>query len=152
VYRTQKGTDIIVYKGKKPQSDYDFIVRYREAGKKERTPRHIHLVAELYVKYAHKPRLTLELKEHLLETFAQIKPIDYFPPKLQVFRKEDVALFKELDEVGEYDVEFLLVVSELIMIQEKTNYPEGSLTESLYRKFGVEDRFAVINAAVFRRL
>jgi len=52
--------------------------------------------------------------------------------------------------VGEFTIEFLLVVTELIGIQEKTNYPEGSLTESLYRDFGVADRFSVIQKATWR--
>lgn len=46
----------------------------------------------------------------------------------------------------------MLVVTELMAIQEKTNYPEGSLTESLYRDFGVKDRFSVIQKAVLKRL
>jgi len=37
-------------------------------------------------------------------------------------------------------------------IQEKTNYPEGSLTENLYEDFGVKDRFHVIQKAVLKRL
>ena len=63
----------------------------------------------------------------------QIKPINSFPPHLQFFKPEHVEQFKELDAVGEFTVEFLLVVTELMAIQEKTNYPEGSLTESLYK-------------------
>jgi hypothetical protein len=58
--------------------------------------------------------------------------------------------FTELDKVGEFSVEFLLVVTELIMIQEKTNYPQGSLTQKLYADFGIKDRFSVIQSAVFR--
>lgn len=56
-----------------------------------------------------------------------IQPIDYFPPRLQFFRPEHVAPFQELDKVGEFSVEFLLVVTELLAIQEKTNYPKGSI-------------------------
>ena len=52
----------------------------------------------------------------------------------------------------EFTVEFLLVVTELMATQEKTNYPEGSLTESLYEDFGVKDRFQVIQKAVLKRL
>lgn len=38
------------------------------------------------------------------------------------------------------------------MIQEKTNYPQGSLTQQLYADFGVKDRFSVINAATLKRM
>jgi len=46
----------------------------------------------------------------------------------------------------------LLVLTELMAIQEKTNYPKGTLTESLYRDFGVKDRFSVIQKAVLKRI
>ncbi|WP_456487858.1 hypothetical protein [Candidatus Alkanophaga liquidiphilum] len=84
--------------------------------------------------------------------FKHIEPIDYFPPKLQFFKLEHVEPFKDLDRVGEFSVEFMLVVTELMAIQEKTNYPKGSLTESLYKDFGVKDRFSVIQKAVLKRL
>lgn len=152
VYTTSEGVEIRCYPGKKQESPYDFVVRYKEPGKRERTPAHIHLIVELYVKPAYEPELTLKLKEHLLEMLKNIKPIACFPPKLQFFQPQHIEPFKKLDEVGEFRVEFLLVVSELLAIQEKTNYPTGSLTESLYRDFAVRDRFSVIQKAVFRRL
>jgi len=40
-----------------------------------------------------------------------------------------------------------LVVSELIFIQKRTNYPEGWLIYKLYQDFGAKDRFTVVNAA-----
>jgi hypothetical protein len=150
IYTTQKGVEIFVEKGSKKQSPYDFRVRFREPGKRERTPTHVHLIVEMYVKNAFNPKLTLELKNHLLEVFSKIKPIDYYPPRLQIFKPEHVKPFIDLDKVGEFSVEFLLVTTELIMIQETTNYPKGSLTHKLYADFGVKDRFSVIQSAVFR--
>jgi len=152
VYTTEANVQIGVYPGKKPESPYDFIVKFREPNKRERTPAHIHLIVEMYVKHAHNPSLTLKLKEHILKMLNQIKPVNSFPPSLQFFRPEHVDPFKDLDRVGEFTVEILLVVTELMAIQEKTNYPEGSLTESLYMDFGVKDRFSVIQKAVLKRL
>jgi len=106
----------------------------------------------MYVKYAYDPSLTLKLRDRILAMFEHIEPIDYFPPRLQYFKPEHAEPFRELDRVGEFTVEFILAVAELMGIQEKTNYPRGSLTESLYRDFGVKDRFAVIQKAVFKRL
>jgi hypothetical protein len=152
VYTTKANVQIGVYPGKKPESPYDFIVKFREPNKRERTPAHVHLIVEMYVKHAFNPQLTLKLKEHILSMLASIKPINSFPPSLQYFKPEHIEPFKELDRVGEFTVEFMLVVTELMAIQEKTNYPEGSLTESLYRGFGVKDRFSVIQKAVLKRL
>ena len=152
IYTTKSNVNINGYHGKKPESPYDFIVKYKELNKRERTPKHIHIIVEMYVKYAYNPTLTLQLKEHILNMFNQIKPIDYFPPKLQFFKPEHTNPFQDLDKVGEFTVEFLLVTTELLAIQEKTNYPEGSLTESLYNDFGVKDRFSVISKAVLKRI
>ena len=150
IYKTKTGVEIFVEKGTKPQSPYDFRVRFREPSKRERTPTHVHLIVEMYVKHAFNPKLTLELKNHIIDISNKIQPIDYYPPRLQVFKPEHIKTFTDLDQVGEFSVEFMLVVMELIMIQEKTNYPRGSLTQRLYADFGVKDRFSVIQSAVFR--
>jgi hypothetical protein len=152
VYTTRTNVQIGVYPGRKAESPYDFIVRFREPGKRERTPAHVHLIVEMYVKHAHNPSLTLQLKEHILTMLSQINPVSSFPPNLQYFKPEHIEQFKELDNVGEFTIEFLLVVTELMAIQEKTNYPDGSLTESLYKDFGEKDRFQVIQKAVLKRL
>lgn len=152
VYTTKASVQIGVYPGRKPESPYDFIVKFREPNKRERTPAHVHLIVEMYVKHAYNPSLTLELKDHILTMLGQIRPVNSFPPNLQFFKQEHIEPFKDLDKVGEFTVEFLLVVTELMAIQEKTNYPAGSLTESLYKDFGSKDRFSVIQKAVLKRL
>jgi hypothetical protein len=144
---TAKGVQIYVLRGKKSESPHDFIVKYREPGKRSRTPKHIHPIVEMYVKHAHDPQLTLRLRDHMLGVFNKVQPVTQFPPKLQVFTSADSVPFASLDAVGEFPVEFLMIVTELLFIQEKTNYPAGSLTQKLYAAFGVKDRFAVVSAA-----
>jgi hypothetical protein len=150
VYTTKAGVRFEVYPGSKPQSPYDFIVKFREPGKRERTPKHVHLIVELYVKHAYNPLLTLKLKDHILTVLGQVQSINSFPPALQIFKADDVEQFKDLDRVGEFTVEFLLIAIELVAIQEKTNYPLGVATVNLYSRFGVKDRFSVIQGAVWR--
>jgi hypothetical protein len=133
---------VSVRPGKK--SAYDFKVIYREPSKRTRTPRHVHLIVELYVKQAHDNALTMRLRDHLLDIYDKLTPMTQYPPTLQVFQSGHDEPFRSLDAVGEFSTEFLLVVSELIFIQEKTNYPTGSMTQNLYRAFGVKDRFGVI--------
>jgi hypothetical protein len=151
IYRTRKDVKISVYEGqKKDRSAYDFIVKYTEPLKRERTPKHIHLIVDLYLKWAGNRDLTLRLRDHMLSVFQRIRPITSLPPRFQVFTSEDVEQFQGLNGFGEYDVEFVLAVSELLMIQEKTNYPFGSMTQAMYSAFGKEDIFGVISAASFR--
>ncbi len=89
----------------------------------------------------------MELRDYIIEVLSEVNPIDYFPPKFQVFTADKARIFEKLNDVGEYSVEFLLAISELLSIQEKTNYPDGSLTEKLYKAFGGKDRFTVIHMA-----
>ena len=150
VYATMENVRFEVYPGSKRQSPYDFIVKFREPNKRERTPAHVHLIVEMYVKHAYNPSLSLKLRDHILTMLNQIEPVTSFPPTLQFFKPEHIEPFKELDKVGEFTVEFLLVAIELVAIQEKTNYPTGTVTENLYKNFGVKDRFSVIQGAVWR--
>jgi hypothetical protein len=149
IWTTQNGVEIAVERGEK--SLHDFVVRFREPKKQWRTPKHIHLIVELYVKEAYNKELTHRLRDHLLQVFEAVHPIDSYPPKLQFFKSGHALLFQSLDAVGEMSVEFLLVVSELIFIQEKTNYQGGSLTYKLYQDFGVKDRFTVVNTATLEK-
>jgi len=105
---------------------------------------------EMYVKHAFNPSLTLKLRDQILTMLSQIRPVNSFPPTLQFFKPEHVEPFKELDKVGEFTVEFLLIAIELVAIQEKTNYPTGTVTENLYKNFGVKDRFSVIQSSVWK--
>lgn len=76
----------------------------------------------MYVKHAFNSSLILKLREHILEMLSQVKPVTSFPPVIQYFKPEHVEPFKELDKVGEFAVEFMLVAIELVAIQERTNY------------------------------
>lgn len=80
VYVTSRNVQIRVYPGRKQQSPHDFIVRFQEPGKRERTPRHVHIIVEMYVKHAYNPDLTLRLRDHILEMFRHVQPADTFPP------------------------------------------------------------------------
>lgn len=83
----------------------------------------------------------------------KLKPETKFPPSLQVYNKQDTDKFKELNNYGQYSVEFILVVTELIMIQEKTNYPSGTMNIKVFERFRNkhDDIFAVVSAATFTR-
>ncbi len=151
IYTTASGVEILTYTGKKPQSEYDFIVKYQEPGKRVRTPKHIHLIIDLYMKLSGDKSLTMKLVDHIIDIIKKISPTKSYPPELQFFIPNSVAQFEELNQYGEYSVEFLLVVTELIMIQEKTNYPTGTMNLNLFKKFrNMEDIFSVVSAATFR--
>lgn len=150
IYTTNRGDKVLASKGGK--SEFNFIVRYREPDKRRRTPKHIHLIIDLFMKKTGNRELTMQLVDHILQNIiAKVKPSTSNPPRLQAFKPDHVQRFKALDGYGEYPVEFLLVVVELIMIQEKTNYPEGTMNRRLFELFRNEaDIFSIVSAATFR--
>jgi len=149
VYTTKNGTEILVEPGIKSKND--FKVRYKEPGKFIRTPKHIHLIIDLYLKKAGNRELTLKLVYEFLEMLSKLKSSTKFPPEFQGFNKESFEKFSGLNKYGEYSVEFLAAIFNLIMIQEKTNYPNGIINKKLFEAFLAEkDIFSVVSAATFR--
>jgi len=69
------------------------------------------------------------------------------------YDKETLERFKELSRYGEYNVKFLLLLAKLLMLQEKTNYPEGQLFQNLLKKLKEgEDIFSILQTATLKRL
>ena len=152
VHITKENVKILVSKGSKPESPFDFKVHYQEPEKRVRTPKHIHLIIDLYMKLSKNKELTLKFIDYLIGIMHKLNQETKFPPTLQVYDKNAITLFEELTHYGEYSVEFLSVIFELIMIQEKTNYPTGTMNIKLFEKFRDkhEDIFSVVSAATFR--
>ena len=151
VFTCARGAEIYVERGNK--SPNDFVVRYLDPNVGHlRTPKHIHLVVDLYMKSSGDRLLTAALVDHILgNILARARPSQSYPPQLQVFSQEHVPAFKALEQFGEYPLDFLLVVLELIIIQEKTNYPRGTMNLELFRRFREGgDIFSVVSLATFR--
>jgi hypothetical protein len=153
IYKTKKDIKIMVSKGTKTQSPFDFRVHYKEPSKRVRTPKHVHIIIDLYMKLSRDRELTMKLVDHIIENIIKkVQPATKFPPILQIFSEKQIHEFSALDNYGEYSVDFILPVCELIMIQEKTNYPTGILNLRLFEKFRRnEDIFSVVSAATFNR-
>ena len=149
LHTTKEGVQIIVEQGIK--SRFDFKVRYREPSKHIRTPKHIHLIIDLYMKKAGNKKLTLALVKKFLGMLSKLEISTKFPPEFQEFSIDSLKSFEELNKYGEYSVEFLSAIFDLIMIQEKTNYPNGTINRKLFEAFlNEKDIFSVVSAATFR--
>ena len=150
IHRTSNNVDIYVENGDK--SPNDFIVKYQEPGKHKRTPKHIHLIVDLFAKRTGNPTITNALLDHIINNIINaVKPISQFPPSITIYNPNTAKSFSDLDKYGEYSIEFILVVIELIMIQEKTNYPRGTMNLKLFQTFrNGGDIFQIVSAATFR--
>jgi len=149
IYTTEEHVKILIIPGKK--SEKDFIVKYQQPGKRIRTPKHIHLIIDLFLKKAFNRELTLSLVENFLDILSKLYPAQEYPPTFQYFSKEKFERFNKLNGYGEYSVEFIAAIFELIMIQEKTNYPNGKMNKNLFLAFlNEKDIHSIVSTATFR--
>lgn len=146
VHTTKSGEKIMVKKGQ--LSKWDFRVYYIKDGLKiPRSPKHSHLTIDLYIKYFKNRELTMKMIQIFRFLLDKIEPINYFPPKFQIFKPSDANEFRELDSIGMFSTEFLFAYEELMIIQEKTNYAPMTFHRSLLNNFAVKDIYSVINTA-----
>lgn len=123
------GTIIGVFEGDRGFiKDHDIIIKYQEKGKKVRTPKHIHWVIDLLIKKQHKLELTIRFMKYLREMYDKV---DGFKSKedrakfiLKETSKEKLKPFEELNKYGEYKVEFIGHLIELMIKMEKNTSPE----------------------------
>ncbi len=130
---------LYVFPGK--LSKNDIKIMYSENGKRIRTPRHIHWVVDLLLKMQKKEDLTKAFINELKEEWKKSSPLKHNDePTLVTLVNDCVILsnaseYKSLDKYGEYNTEFLIVLMNLLMTQEKTNNPNafmfGKILDSL---------------------
>ena len=138
-------------------SKNDIIVKYSEEGKKMRTPKHIHWAVDLLLKLQAEKELTRNFIKEIRNDWEECKPLKSNDEKTLVSLVDnyieitDISKYKELDNYGEYDVEFLVVLMTLLMTQEKTNredaYMFGKVLDSLMEE--ELDIFAIMSASGF---
>ena len=131
------------------KSALDFKVKYKKINGRPRTPKHIHFVNQLIVYREHNLDLTLSLVEELLQIAKNVEQSDTNFPDFQF--EVDYHQFEELDKYGEDSAEFILRAYELVIIQEKNNYPNGNISVELLEGFqNGRDQFWLTNKATIR--
>ena len=150
-------TIVAIFQGSRGmQSDLDIIVKYWQKGKGRRTPAHIHWAIDLLLKRQHDPELTTGFIHYLIDLYDCLEPFASTHDRLErplitTSGEHDLQGFRDLDNYGEYSVEFTACVLELIGIQEKTGNPDAYL----YRKvltalLDAKDIFALVSTAILR--
>ena len=123
------GTVIGVFEGDRGFiKEHDIIIKYRERGKQVRTPKHIHWVIDLLIKKQHKPELALKFMRYLREMYDRVGGFKSKEDRanfvLKETSREKLKPFEELNKYGEYKVEFIGHLIELMIKMEK-NTPPG---------------------------
>lgn len=134
---------IYVFQGK--LSQFDILVRYNKDKGKLRTPKHIHWVVDTLMKMQANEKLTKDFLSDIKECWNRAKPLnnnDYETLKKLIIDGENYINLKKyigLNKYGEYDVEFLYVLMELLSAQEKTNRPDAYMFGSIIDELLEED-------------
>lgn len=124
------GVTIGVFPGSRVYNpDHDILIKYQEDGKRLRTPKHIHWVIDMLIKKEHNRDLSLKFLKYLRDMYDRV---DGFRSKeerdkceLKETTKEKLKPFEELNQYGEYSVEFIGHLIELMIKMEK-NTPENN--------------------------
>jgi hypothetical protein len=116
-------TLVAIYQGSRGANpELDFIVKYREGKKRLRAPSHTHWIVDLIVKSEYHKQLVKEMVEYWLEQYNQMTPFQSTSERnnyeLILFQNTN-GRFDELNQVGDYSVEFLSAIIELFIRCEK---------------------------------
>lgn len=120
-YTMTDDTVIAIYQGFRGENpDLDFIVKYREPGKRLRTPSHTHWIVDLLVKCEYNKELVRGYVYNMLENYDNMEPFktveerDNYQLEVQL---ENV--YDELNGHGYYDMDTLTTFIELFTRCEK---------------------------------
>lgn len=152
---TSDGATIGVFQGEKGgQPELDIVVKYRDKYTKGavRTPKHIHWVIDLLLKKEHNRELTLAFVNYLLDAYDQVKPFTCREEQqlceLKFSRPEALEPFAELNKYGQYSVQFIATVMELLAIEEKTGHSAAFMFRNVLKALADEkDIFGLVSAA-----
>jgi hypothetical protein len=123
------GVTIGVFAGSRGHNpDHDILIKYQEDGKRVRTPKHIHWVIDVLIKKEHNRELTLKFLKYLRDMYDRVKGFeskeDRSNCELTETTHEKLKDFEELNKYGEYSVEFIGHLIELMIKMEKNTPPE----------------------------
>jgi hypothetical protein len=135
-FELENGTIIGVFQGSRGQHpDLDIIIKYQEKGKNVRTPKHIHWVIDLLIKKEHNSELTLDFAKYLRDMWEKVEPFkdkqDQQRCDLVCTSVDMLRSFEELNQYGEYSVEFTGHLIELMMRMEKTGLDRAFVFKDL---------------------
>lgn len=140
-------------------SPCDILVKYKDTNQSInlRTPKHIHWLVDLLIKKEKEPTLTNQLVAQFQNvwnnatgiTVRDFTTLDNIIKQSQILNNS--SIYTPLNQYGYYNIDFLIILMELLIIQEKTNNPNaymfGNVIDSLLTS---NDLFKIISTATHR--
>lgn len=140
-------------------SQFDIVIKYKKKGQKIRTPKHIHWTVDMLMKLQGDEALTrryLLAIQHCWNTCVPLTNNDFATLKNLIEYGEkiiDITQYSTLSLFGEYNVEFLYVLMQLLAVQEKTNRADAYMFGDIICELLKPDRdiFKIVSTAGFGR-
>lgn len=143
-------------------SEFDILVRYKQLinGKwtQPRTPKHIHWAVDILIKQHEVPEATDKFLDFLIAQWTSITPMKSkedrkkaldFDTLMEETEKESKN-YSELANKGEYSIKFIILLTKLLMLQEKTNREDAYMFKEVLDKLKKHSEiFSLVSAATF---
>lgn len=151
-------TEYIIFVFQGDLSQFDILVKYKKGHLKIRTPKHIHWVVDILMKMQSDNKLTKSFLKQIQKcwnTSIALSSNNFNTLKLLIengLKSFEIDKYASLDNYGEYPIEFLYVLMQLLVVQEKTNradaYMFGKIIDELLEDDF--DIFTIVSTAGYR--
>jgi hypothetical protein len=122
-WKTDSVTEIAIYQGERGENpELDFILKYKESGKRLRTPSHTHWIVDLLVKADVNKTDTLQFVNGLIDIYDTLSPFKSLDERLSYvleYPNKMSTKYQTLQGHGYYSLETLTAFIELFSINEK---------------------------------
>lgn len=147
----------IIYVFQGNLSQFDILIKYKKDNTRIRTPKHIHWVVDILMKMQGDEALTKKYLLAIKDCWNTCQPLtnnNFDTLRTLIENGKNKILiekFFSLNAFGEYDVEFLYVLMELLAVQEKTNRADAYMFGDIIEELLETDRdiFRIIHTASF---
>lgn len=117
------GSYVAIYQGARgDRPDLDFVVKYKESGKRLRTPSHTHWIVDLLVKAEYDSETLSEYVTDLIEIYDEVHPFETQEERLNytlVYPEQMNLKYQNLNGHGYYCINTLTTFIELFSLCEK---------------------------------
>ena len=155
-FNLRDGSVIGIFQGSKGKNpDLDIIVKYHDkytSQNRVRTPKHIHWVIDLLIKKEHNLDLTNKFIEYLFKMYDKIEPFknkeEQQKCQLKFTNAANIKEFEELNHHGQYSIEFIGHIIELLSIEEKTGMDGAFMFKEVLKALKDKtDIFSIVSSA-----
>ncbi len=122
-WKMDDGIIIAIYQGARgARPDLDFIVKYKQPGKRLRAPSHTHWIVDLLIKSEHHSELVCQYVSEWIDLYDKMEPFETVEERngyTLIYNQTHTKKYDELNGEGGYTVDVLSAFIELFIRCEK---------------------------------